>query len=611
MFKKQNNKIKLSDYVIQFIENLGVKHVFLISGGGVIHIIDSVGKSRKIKFVCNHHEQACTMAAEAYSRVTDNIGVCIVTSGPGGTNTITGVLSAWLDSIPILVISGQIKRETMGAGAKLRQLGDQEINIVDIVKPITKYAVTVMEPLDIRYHLEKAVHLAKSGRPGPVWIDIPLDIQGSLINIEDLKKFNSLEVKPTYETDKRILKKGVTKTINELKSSKRPVLFVGNGVRLSHASKELLKLVNLMKIPVLTSFTAYDLVGCDNKFYFGRPGTVGQRAANFIIQNSDFLLILGSRLNIRMLSYNYKSFAREAYKIMVDIDKEELRKKTVHPDLALNFDAKDFILEMLSQLKEKVLNLEINDWLERCRLWNDRYPTVLPKYWQEKKFVNPYCFVDTLSKYLKTNDVMALANGSACVCPYQALKFPQGMRVVVNSGCASMGYGLPAAIGACFARNKNNTICIEGDGSIQLNIQELQTIVHHKLPIKLFILNNEGYLSIRLTQNNLFKGKYVASDAKSGVSCPDFIKIAKAYGIKTEKISNNGELNRKIKKTLSYSGPIICEVVVSPTQQFIPKVTSKKMPDGSFVSKPLEDMYPFLSRKELKENMLIKLLGEK
>lgn len=596
--------MKLSDYIVQFIEGLGVKHVFLISGGGNIHLIDSIGKGKKIKYVCNHHEQASSIAAEAYSRITGNIGVCVVTTGPGGTNAITGVFGAWTDSIPMLVISGQIRRETIGAGKNgLRQLGDQEINIVDIVKPITKYAVTVMDPYDIRYHLEKAFYLAKTGRPGPVWLDIPIDIQGAYIDSKKLKKFDPKEIKNTYLTDKKRMRELASQTIQKIKQARRPVMLVGNGVRLSGASSELLKLIRLIKIPVLTSFTGYDLVATNNRYYFGRPGTVGQRAANFVLQNSDLLLVLGSRLNIRAIGYNFESLARNAYKIIVDIDKAELEKRTIKPNLPVNANVKDFIVELLALGANNNKNHVKDEWIKQCEAWREKYPQVLPEYWKEQNYVNVYCFLDVLSNHLKSSDVLALSDGTACVCEYQTLRFPQGTRIVVNSGCAAMGYGLPAAIGACLANNKQRTICIEGDGSLQINIQELQTLVHYKLPVKLFVYNNDGYLSIRLTQKNLFAGNYVASNKESGVSCPDLLKIGNAYGIKTERIDSHEGMNEKIKKVLSYPGTIICEVMLSPDMEYLPKSSSKKLSDGSIVSAPLEDMYPFLTREELEENM--------
>jgi len=599
------SKIKLSDYIVDFFEKQGFKTVFLISGGGCIHLIDSVGKSKKLNYICNHHEQACAIAAEAYARVKGKPGLCIVTTGPGGTNAITGVLGAWLDSIPMIIISGQVKRETMGAGLGLRHLGDQEINIIDIVTSITKYASVVMEPSDIRFHLEKALFLATSGRPGPVWLDIPIDVQGAFINKNKLKKFVN---KKNIPFDNYDLKKDVKSVLKKIIQAERPVLFVGNGVRLGQAAHDLQKLISLLKIPVLTGFAGFDIVSSENSYFAGRPGTIGQRSANFTLQNSDLLLIIGARLNIRMLGYNYQTVARGAYKIMVDIDKEEMNKKTIKIDLKLKYDAKIFIQEMIKQLKELSLQTKKTSWMQTINKWKQQYPTVPNEYWKDTKYVNPYCFIETLSKFIKSDDILALSDATASICTYQALNFPYGARILTNSGAAPMGYGLPAAIGACFANNKKSTICIEGDGSIQLNIQELQTVVHHKLPLKIFLYNNRGYVSIRLTQKNLFHGRYVASSPESGVSYPNMIKIAKAYGIHTEKISNNSQIAGKIKKVLALKGPVLCEINVSPNQEFSPKAASKQLANGSFVSRPLEDMYPFLSKEELKKNMFIPLI---
>jgi len=604
----KSTKIKLSDYVIKFIENIGVKHIFLISGGGNIHLIDSVGKSKKIKYVCNHHEQACATAAEAYARI-NGFGVCLVTTGPGGTNAITGVLGAYQDSIPMLVLSGQVKRETMGAGKITRQYGDQEVNIVDIVKPFTKYAITVMNPLEIEYQLEKAVYIAKSGRPGPVWIDIPLDIQGSYIETDQLKKFNPAETKLDYGTDKQRLKELVAKTIDKIKNSKRPVLYVGNGIRLAGAYKQFLSLVELLKIPVLTSYAGYDLMPSSHPYFFGRGHAFGQRAANFVLQNSDLLLSIGARLDIRTIGFTYKAFARKAYKIMVDVDMKEIKKPILSIDLPINYDVKDFIEEMIEQINENKFNLKISDWLEYGRKLNNKYSVVLKEYWQEKNYVNPYCFIETIGKHLQPNELIVESNGVGPLnCMYQAFYVKPGQRIILNNGCSQMGYGLPAAIGVAFAADKKQrVICFDGDGSIQLNIHELQVMKHYNLPIKLFIYSNDGYLSIKNTQNNLFAGKHVAVDKESGVSCPDIVKIGKAYGIKTERINNHTDMERKIKKVLVYPGPIICDINALRQLILSPKLMAKKLPNGQFASPPLEDMGPFLPREEFEKNMLIPL----
>lgn len=608
---KNFKKIKVSDYIINFISNLGVKYVFLIAGGGNIHLIDSIGNNKRLQYVCNHHEQASATCAEGYARIA-GFGVCIVTTGPGATNAITGALGAWLDSIPLLVISGQVRRDTIGAGRITRQLGDQEINIIDIVKPITKYATTVMNPEDIQYHLEKSVYIAKNGRQGPVWLDIPLDVQGSYIEKEKLRQFNPKEISFEFDNDQKKLKKIVSDIIHRLKQSHRPVLYAGNGIRLAHAHKEFLELVDYLKIPVLTSYAGYDLIPSNHSYFFGRAHAFGQRAANFILQNSDILLVIGARLDIRTIGFTYKAFARGAYKIMVDIDNKEIKKPTVSIDLPVNYDAKTFMKEMIQQLYTAPLTLNIEKWLQYGKGLNEKYPVILPQFWEEKKYVNPYCFIDTISKYLNKEEYIVVSNGVGPLnCMYQTFQVKSHQRIILNNGCAQMGYGLPAAIGIAFATNKRKrVICFEGDGSLHLNIHELQLIKHHNLDIKLFVYINDGYLSIRNTQKNLFAGKYTAVDSKSGLTFPDFTKIAKAYGISSMRINNHSDMKNKIKKVLSHKGPIICYINSMRELILNPKLTAKKLPNGQFISPPLEDMGPFLSREELKKNMIIPLWKE-
>ncbi len=599
--------IKLSDFVFKYLNTKGIKDVFLLSGGGNIHLVDSLGRSN-INYVCCHHEEAVSTAAEGYSRLS-GFGVGLVTTGPGGTNAITGVMGSWLDSIPVLMISGQVKRELMGAKiGGMRQLGPQEINIVDLVKPITKYAVTVMDPNEIKYHLDKALFLATHGRQGPVWLDIPLDIQGALVDEKNFKEFKESEINLDFSIDKKKLSSLVMKTINKLLKSERPVLYVGNGVHLSGASKELLKLIKLLKIPVLTSYVGYDLVADDNPYYFGRAHALGQRAANFIIQNSDFLLSVGARMDILTVGFNYKAFARKAYKIMVDIDKNELDKPILSVDLPINFDAKDFIDEMIKQLKEKVKNssLKIKRWLNYCSKINEKYPPFSEDFCKDKKYVNQYCFINTVCDFLKENEVVVLSNGIGPMnCSYQVFKVKKNQRIILNLGAAQMGYGLPAAIGACFANNKKRVICFEGDGSLQLSVHELQVIKHYKLPVKLFVYSNNGYRSIVNTQDNLFNGRHVASDPNSGVSCPDYVKVGQAYGIKTVRINNHQEMVKKIKQVLNFDGPVLCDINTVRDLVLTPKLTTKMVDGGRFISPPLEDMCPFISEKEMKENMII------
>lgn len=605
--------IKLSDYVFDFLHEKGITHAFVLSGGGNMHLLDSIGKS-KVKYVCNYHEQACSFAAEGYARITGKPGVCVVTTGPGGTNTLTGVLGCWQDSIPMIVLSGQIARRFMGAGTKMgvRQLGVQEMNIVDVVKSMTKYAVSVMDVSEIRYELEKAWHLATTGRQGPVWLDIPLDIQSALIDERKLKKFDSSEIKQEFITDKKEIEKLVAQTLKKISDSKRPVLYAGNGIRLSGAYDDFMKLIDLLKIPVLTSYVGYDMLPSDHPYFFGRAHAMGQRAANIIIQNSDLLVMIGARMDLLTIGYEKEKFARAAYKIMVDIDKHEIEKPTLKIDLPVNTDAKMFIREMIRQLGNKPLKINIDTWLSYGRKLNKKYPNVPKEFWKEKKYVNPYCFIEESCKQFENDEIIVLANGvNALNCSYQAFIVKKGQRVILNLGSATMGYSLPAAIGASFAfNNKKRIICVEGDGSIQMNIQELQTIKHYNLPIKVFIHSNDGYLTCRNTQDNLFAGKHVGSGKDSGITCPDFVKVAQAYGIKSIRINNHKEMKEKIKYVLDYSGPVVCDVNALKSLSLTPKLLTKKRADGSFYSPPLEDMWPFLSKEELKENMLIPILEE-
>lgn len=598
IIKTNSIMTKVSDYVISFIAKTGVKHIFMLTGGGCMHLVDSIGRNKDIKYICTLHEQAAAIAAEAYARITDNIGVAVVTSGPGGTNTLTGVIGAWLDSIPILIVSGQVKLETtIFNNPKLRQLGDQEINIVDIVKPVTKYAVMITDKNEIKYHLQKAVYLAKSGRPGPVWIDIPLDIQGAYIDEKSLKNYNY--------SDKIIdLDSKINFVINLLRKSKRPVIIAGNGIKLSKAVKEFRILTNKLKIPVVTTFAGYDIIPTSNPYYSGRYGTIGQRAGNFTVQNADLILAIGARLNIRAISYNYKAFAREAVKIAVDIDPIELKKPTLKIDIPIRQDAKKFILDLLKGIEKHNINSK-NNWLKKCLEYKTKYPTVTPERERIKRFVDSYYFFKKLSNLAKDRTIFTFGNGTACVSSYQSFDMKPNYKIVVNSGCASMGYALPAAIGACFANSGKEIVCVTGDGSIQMNIQELQTIVSNKLPIKIFVLNNQGYISIRNTQESFLNGFFVGSDKNSGLKLPDMIKIAKAYGIRTLTINNNRELETKIKKVLSSPGTILCEIKLDPKEKMYPKLSSEIKKNGKIVSKPLEDMYPFLNREEFRRNMII------
>jgi acetolactate synthase-1/2/3 large subunit len=589
--------MRVADYIAKTIADRGVKHVFMIVGGGAMFLNDAFGLEKRIKYVCNGHEQASAMAAEGYARITGKMSVVCVTSAPAGTNTLTGVLGQWVDSIPVLYISGQVRYATTVASTNLplRQLGDQEINIVDIVRPITKYAFMVTDPSTIRYHLEKAMYLATHGRPAPVWLDIPLDVQSAIVDETILKPY-----KPYYDHQYMAFNHDVDTVIEKLVESERPVILAGAGIRLSGAAEEFYQLAEKIGVPVQVAWDAIDIFPSDHPLYAGRPCTVGQRGANFIFQNADLLLSIGCRLNVRQIGYTFPAVARAAYKISVDIDPAELKKPTLKIDLPINADAGEFIRTLNLRLKDLPKK---DNWLSWCKERINRYPLVLPEYYQSKS-VNPYVFCDVLSKNLNENDIIVSSNGSACVIPIQTMQIKRGQRHIVNSGSAAMGYGLPSSIGACFATGKR-VICLEGDGSIQMNIQELETVSYHHLPLKIFVFNNEAYLSMRFTQGMFFNGRLVGESANSGVGFPDFEKIALAYNIPACRINNNSELERMIDNVLKIDSPILCDVMMDANQSFSPRITSKQLKDGRMVSSPLEDMYPFLGEEEFMSNMLI------
>jgi acetolactate synthase-1/2/3 large subunit len=595
--------IRLSDYIARYLADHGIAHVFMVTGGAAMHLNDAFGKESRIKKVFCHHEQSCSMAAESYFRVSNRMAAVNVTAGPGSTNAITGVYGAYVDSMAMIVLSGQSKRETLVSSTKLplRQLGDQEVNIVEMVKGITKYAVLIDDPLKIRYHLEKALHLALQGRPGPVWLDIPIDVQGVKIEPSSLKGYDPKEDEIAYQT--KHLEESVALIAKRLGAAKRPVIYAGTGVRLSGQYDLFLKLVTRLGVPVVGAWDSNDLLPNDHPCYAGRPGTVGDRAGNFTVQNSDFLLIFGCRLNIRLVSYNWKSFAPRAFKVMVDVDEAEMKKPTLSIDLPIHADLRDF-LPALDRMSREWLPHHA-DWLAWCRERVKRYKVVLPEYWQLKEKVNPYCFMERLSEALQDEEVVVCGDGTACVTAFQAIRIRTGMKLFHNSGCASMGYDVPAAIGASVAMpRKERIICLAGDGSIMMNLQELQTVSGLKLPIKIFVLNNAGYHSIRQTQRNFFPDNIVGCGEDSGLSFPDFEKVAAAFNLPFRRIQKHDELDDVIRWVLTSRGPVLCEVMLDLAQGFAPKLSSRKLEDGRMETAPLDDMAPFLSREELAENII-------
>ncbi|MEH2414962.1 thiamine pyrophosphate-binding protein [Nostoc sp.] len=599
--------IKLSDYVIQCIVKQGVKHVFMLPGGGAMHLNDSLGNTPDIEFVCNLHEQASAIAAEAYAKVTNNLGVALVTTGPGGTNAVTGVAGAWLDSTPCLFISGQVKRADLKGDSGVRQLGVQEVDIVSIVKSITKYAVIVTEPNTIRYHLEKAIYLAKSGRPGPVWIDIPLDVQAAMIEPETQEGFNPQEIESHFDITQ--LTEQAHQLIKLLNESERPVIVVGNGVRLANAQAEFLELINDLGIPVLTTWLGLDLIADDHPLCFGKPGSMAPRGANFTLQNSDLLLSIGARLDMAMTGYAHDKLARAAKKIIVDIDPAEIKKMKTTIHLPICADAKDFLQEVLKQ-REKIQHKDLSNWLGHCQKWKYKYPVVLPEYWNQTEGVSAYIFSQVLAEELTAQDVIVSgSSGNAIETFLLVFAVKTGQRIFHTRGLGSMGFGLPASIGACLASGCKRTICIDGDGGFQMNIQELETAKRLNLPIKFFVFNNQGFASIRNSQQKYFS-RLVGADPTSGLTLPSLLNVASAYGLATKQISISVNLREQIREVINSNDLIICEVIVPKNEVRAPSLSSFKKEDGTMVSKPLEDMWPFLERKEFISNMIVPPLLE-
>ena len=594
--------MRVADYIFKTLADWGTKHVFLVTGGGAMFLNDAIGQEKRISYVCNLHEQACAMAAEGYARISGSPGVVCVTTGPGGTNALTGVAGAWLDSIPMIVISGQIKRATCKAffpELNLRQIGDQELNIVDVVRPITKFAAVVRAPEEIGQVLEKAWRLCQSGRPGPVWIDVPLDIQNAEIDERNLPRLNSEEL----FLPPRIPGELLTRIADLFRRSGRPAVIAGIGVRHSGAVEELRTFAERFRIPVLTSISGADLIPSDHPLFYGRPGILGERAANFIMQNCDLLLILGTRMGIRISGYAWDKVARAACKIMVDADENELKKPTFRPDVGVHGDVGDFLRRLIPLLSAGAGSSA--EWLSYCSRMKSSYPVITEEHRARKDYVSSYVFPELLGRMCLPGTIVVTGNGTAYTSTFQAIPLRNDMRLFANEGCASMGYGLPAAIGAAFAGGGRPVLCVTGDGSLQMNIQELQTLKNFALPLKLFVYNNEGYLSIKLTQRAFFQGRFVGSTPDSGIVLPDLEKIAAAYGLPFRRLRTNDEAAALLPGILRMEGPVVVEVLTDPMEQLGPKAATKRLSDGSLVSAPLEDLAPFLPREEFLANMII------
>ncbi len=595
--------IKVSDYIAKRLSEKGIKDIFMISGGGAMHLNDSLGNHPVLKYWTNHHEQACAIAAEGYYRASGKMAVVNVTSGPGGLNCLTGVMGQWTDSIPVLYISGQVKYETTIYSCRevgLRQLGDQEVDIISVVKPLTKYAVVLDDPYDVKKVIDKAIFIANSARKGPVWIDIPLDVQGAMVDENVLEEYNQDEDAMADNSDE--INKKADEVVQLLLKSKRPIIIAGHGIRLSSGQYSFRKLLKILNIPVVTTFNGCDVISTDHPNYAGRIGTIGNRSGNFTLQNADLVLCLGSRNNIRQVSYNWQDFAQKAIKVIVDIDKTELLKPTIKPDIPVLSDV-NFFCEQLINKMNRLTVPDFSNWMKWVKERLVKYPTVLSEY-KNSKQIHPYYFIKKLTELMSSDGILIAGNGTACVAAFQAGEVKEGQRMFWNSGCAAMGYDLPASIGACIGSGVRDVICLAGDGSIQMNIQELQTVKHYNLPIKIFYLNNAGYISIKQTQDNFFEGRKVGCDNTSGVSFPDIIKLAEAYNISGATLLTTDDIDNKLKKILTKNGAVVCKVVLKTDYIFSPKVSSEKLPDGRMISKPLEDMYPFLDRNDYNSNLI-------
>ena len=642
-------KLKVSDYIAKLLVEAGITQVFTVTGGGAMHLNDSLGHQEGLYCLYNHHEQASAIAAECYARIHNKIAALCVTTGPGGTNAITGVVGGWLDSIPMLVLSGQVRYDTTArwSGVGIRSMGDQEFDIVKAISCMTKYSEMVIDPLRIRYCIEKAIYLAYSGRPGPSWLDIPLNVQGAYIETDEMIGFDPADYEaggtgwaaaseaeipedfagkgePRQVLPPRVTEETARTIIEKIRSSERPVFNAGNGIRIGQAHDLFIKVAEKLGIPVVVGWDSEDCLWSSHPLYTGRPGNLGDRAGNLAVQNSDLVFSVGSRLSIRQVGYNYTTWAREAYTIINDIDCEELKKPSLHVDMPIHADCKDLLEVMdrvLEQEKAPVFRggkgLEGMTWLETCRFWKETYPVIQPKHFDhgDDEAANVYALVHHLSSQAKEGQITVVGNGSACVVGGHGYIIKKGQRFISNSAIASMGYDLPAAIGACMADSTQDIILLTGDGSIQMNLQELQTIIHHRLPIKIFLINNGGYHSIRQTQTNFFGKPLVGVGEDSGVngndlSFPEMKKLAAAYGYPYVAAHHNSQLERAIAETLAQTGPMICEIFVSRDQNFEPKSAAKRLPDGTMVSPPLEDMAPFLPEEEMDRIMVIPRIKE-
>ncbi len=588
--------MKISDYIMEFIASLGIKEVFCVTGGGAMHMNNSLGQSDKLKGVFMIHEQGASVAAESYARIHEGYGCCLVTSGPGGTNAVTGLVGAYIDSIPVIYISGQAKRADLVGDQGIRQFGIQEVNIISLVQSYAKYAVQIKEPEDIRYEFEKAAAIAVNGRPGPVWLDVPLDIQASDVNPDELKGYDASEL-PSYP----VSEKDLTAVIEALNSSKKPVMVLGHGIRLSHAVSEARDFYTKLGIPVLTSWNGVDLIEEEHPLYFGRPGAVGQRAANLIEQGADLVLTIGTRLNLLSTGYNYDSFLANGTHIMVDIDETEMNKKSVHPDIKIRCDAKSFLCGLLKRMDE-IKDANREEWIRHCHSLKEKYPSFIPEQNPQDGFVSTYHLVKEISNQMCADDIFQFtSSGTSVDISMKTFEIKWGQRAFLTKGLAAMGYDVPASIGSCVASGFKRTVCVTGDGSIAMNLQELEVIKRLNLPIKIFVVDNNGYSMIYQSQNGNFKGHLTGCTKENGLTLPDMKKIAEAFGISAVHLETEEDLEKTVSTVLESGGPMLCTVNADITQKILPKQVNYMKPDGQMASRPIEDMAPLLSPEELKE----------
>lgn len=593
--------MKISDYVMQFLAELGIGHVFYVSGGGAMYLNDSLGRSTQIEGICMLHEQGASIAAEAYARISENYGACLVTSGPGGTNAVTGVAGAYYDSTPVIFISGQAKRDDLVGNQGIRQFGIQETDILSIVKSITKYAVQIQRPEEIRRELEKSAFLARQGRPGPVWIDIPLDIQASQIEPAELEPYQAAEELLPGEKNQEIDQR-ISQVFGLLHEAQRPLVLLGNGIRLAGAVEEAREFYEKLGVPVVTSWNGVDLIEDSHPLFFGRPGSVGHRHANFIQQNADFVLTIGSRLNLLSTGYNYAGFLEKAKHVMVDIDEKEMHKKSVHPYLEIPCDAKYF-LEKILEKRDELYTAQTERWISYCKEMKKKHPVFIPEAEPREGYVSTYQLVDEISRQMTGEDIYQFtSSGTSVDIAMKVFQVKRGQRAFLTKGLAAMGFDVPACIGSCIASGGRRTVCVTGDGSVMMNIQELEVIARMGLPVKLFITDNRGYSMIYSSQNGNFKGRLTGCTRESGLTLPDMEKLAGAFGIKTICLDSETELEKKIRDVLEYNGPIVCRVRSDIEQKILPRQANYINDNGQIASRPLDDMAPLLSREELENS---------